>query len=222
MLEEIISIINTLDSNTIYAFLFIIAFLENVFPPIPGDVPVAFVGYLIATSELSFTACIASASIGSVIGFMIVYFVARTIGENLYEEGGGPIKQKITNLANRFFPPEQMDYVKANFSKHGYTLVAANRFFAGTRTLICIVAGFLHLNWFYVFITALISAILWNIVLVGGGYFLGENWQKVGEYISAYGVIITILVMLGAGLLVNRYFKTHPSQFDDEDKNQAS
>ncbi|ACF13667.1 SNARE associated Golgi protein [Chloroherpeton thalassium ATCC 35110] len=222
MLEDIISYLNTLDGSTIYAFLFLIAFLENVFPPIPGDVPVAFVGYLIATNELSFVASIASASAGSVLGFMVVYFMSRSIGESLYEEGGGPIKRRISKAAYKFFPPEQMDYVKANFSKYGYTLVTANRFLAGTRTLISVVAGFLHLNWLYVFLTALISAILWNIALVGGGYLLGDNWQEVGEYISAYGVVITIVIMLGLALIINRYMKNHPSQFDAEDENLKS
>ncbi|MFN3394240.1 MAG: DedA family protein, partial [Candidatus Thermochlorobacter sp.] len=63
MLEELIAYVKTLDSTTIYLFLFAIAYLENVIPPIPGDMPVVFVGTLVALSDLSFVACVLWASV---------------------------------------------------------------------------------------------------------------------------------------------------------------
>lgn len=54
MLDSITVYLQHADPAAIYVFLFCIAFLENVVPPIPGDVPVAFIGYLIHHSRISF------------------------------------------------------------------------------------------------------------------------------------------------------------------------
>ncbi|KAK3604879.1 hypothetical protein CHS0354_000542 [Potamilus streckersoni] len=49
--------------------------LENVFPPIPGDVPVAFAGSLVVMLELSPVLCVIWATAGSTLGFMVMYFI---------------------------------------------------------------------------------------------------------------------------------------------------
>ncbi|NTV45322.1 MAG: DedA family protein [Chlorobiales bacterium] len=218
MLESIIAYVQTLDSTTIYLFLFIIAYLENVIPPIPGDVPVAFVGYLLALDGLSFTACVAASSLGSLGGFMTAYFIGRVIGFNIYVEEGSKLKRKIARAAHKMFPPEQMDKFRDRFSHYGYGIILINRFLTGTRAIISVTAGIMHLNWFYVLITALVGAVIWNVLLIGGGYLLGDNWREIGGYISTYGTIITILVMIGIGLLINRHIKSRRETNQDTDK----
>jgi membrane protein DedA with SNARE-associated domain len=68
MLEQLVDYAKTLDSTAIYLFLFVIAYLENVVPPIPGDLPVAFVGSLIAFNDFTFVGCVLSASVGFSVG----------------------------------------------------------------------------------------------------------------------------------------------------------
>lgn len=53
MLESAITYLQHADPMSVYLFLFLIAFFENVVPPIPGDVPVAFIGYLICKSKIT-------------------------------------------------------------------------------------------------------------------------------------------------------------------------
>lgn len=216
MLESIIAYVQTLDNATIYLFLFVIAYLENVIPPIPGDVPVAFVGYLLALDGLSFPACVAAASLGSLSGFMTTYFIGREIGMQIYVEAGSKFKRRVARAAHRLFPPEQMDRFRDKFAHYGYGIILINRFLTGTRAIISVTAGIMHLNWFYVFVTALIGAVIWNILLVGGGYVLGDNWREIGGYISTYGTIITILVMVGLGLLINRFVKSRKESHKEE------
>lgn len=218
MLESIIAYVQTLDNTTIYLFLFIIAYLENVIPPIPGDAPVAFVGYLLALDSLSFTACVTAASLGSLAGFLTVYFIGRVIGFNVYVEEGSNLKRKIARAAHKLFPPEEMDKFRDRFSHYGYGIILMNRFLTGTRAIISVTAGIMHLNWFYVLISAMISAVVWNILLIGGGYMLGDHWREIGGYISTYGTIITILAMLALGILVNRHIKSRRETKQETDK----
>ncbi len=207
MLEQLIDYAQTLDSTAIYLFLFVIAYLENVVPPIPGDLPVAFVGSLIAFNDITFFGCVLSASAGSLLGFFTMYSVGRFIGFRLYQDTGGIVRHKWVEITKKVFPPEQFDAVKEQFSRYGYWLITANRFLTGSRAIISIVAGMSHLNIIIVHLCALVSAIFWNILLVYGGYLLGANWEKLGDYISTYGTLLTIIVLAVLTLLIARAIK---------------
>ncbi len=204
MLEQLVEYAKTLDSTAIYLFLFVIAYLENVVPPIPGDLPVAFVGSLLAFGDLTFFGCVLSASVGSVLGFFTMYSVGRFIGFRLYQESGGAVRHKWVELTKKVFPPEQFELVKEQFARFGYWLIVANRFLTGSRAIISIAAGISHLNIIAVHLCAFLSAMLWNILLVYGGYLLGSNWEKLGEYISTYGTILTILVLVIVAVFIVR------------------
>ncbi len=207
MLDQLISFVQTLDNKTIYMFLFAIAYLENVIPPIPGDMPVAFVGSFIAFKDLSFIGCVFWASLGSVLGFFTMYAIGRYVGDAFYGVNERLLGSRIGGLARKIFPPEHFNDVRAQFAKYGYGLILANRFLTGSRSIISIAAGASSLNVFYVHLCAFISAILWNILLVYGGYFLGENWSMLGDYIATYGAVLTILVVAAFAILVYRYIK---------------
>ncbi len=204
MLEQLVEYAKTLDSMAIYLFLFVIAYLENVVPPIPGDLPVAFVGSLLAFGDLTFFGCVLSASVGSVLGFFTMYSVGRFIGFRLYQESGGAVRHKWVELTKKVFPPEQFELVKEQFARFGYWLIVANRFLTGSRAIISIAAGISHLNIIAVHLCAFLSAMLWNILLVYGGYLLGSNWEKLGDYISTYGTILTILVLVIVAVFIVR------------------
>jgi len=62
MIEDALVWLQQADPSAVYGFLFLMAFLENVFPPIPGDLPVAFIGSLIHLSPISFAGALVSAS----------------------------------------------------------------------------------------------------------------------------------------------------------------
>ncbi len=204
MLEQLVEFAKTLDSTAIYLFLFVIAYLENVVPPIPGDLPVAFVGSLLAFGDLTFFGCVLSASVGSVLGFFTMYSVGRFIGFRLYEESGGAMRHKWVELTKKIFPPEQFAFFREQFARFGYWLIVGNRFLTGSRAIISIAAGMSHLNMVAVHLCAFVSAMLWNILLVYGGYLLGSNWQKLGDYISTYGTVLTIAVLAILALLIVR------------------
>lgn len=183
------------DPASVYLLLFLSAFLENVIPPIPGDVPVAFAGYLLTYGRISWFWSLFWPSIGSTAGFMVVFLLSRTLGLRLYASGAGEVRHKFALWMHKLFPPSEMEGVRQKFSGHGYAAVLANRFLFGSRALISIVSGLLHLRIPLVLLASLVSATLWNVILISGGYLLGSNWEKIGTSMALFSVPVTLLLL---------------------------
>lgn len=207
MLEDIITFIKTLDSSAIYLSLFVIAYLENVVPPIPGDMPVAFVGTLVPHTDLSFAACVMWASAGSVLGFATMYSIGYWVSTRFHEEPSAKLNSRIARLIQRFFPAEHLPEIRQRFAKYGYGLILANRFLTGSRSIISISAGLSRLNPALTHLCALASAVSWNILLVFGGYLLGDNWEVLGDYIATYGTILTLAVFVLLAFVIYRWMR---------------
>lgn len=214
MLDSAITYLQHADPVAICVFLFLVAFLENVVPPIPGDVPVAFIGYLINFSPLSFWWAVVFSSAGSVAGFMLVYLLSRNLGLKLYAEGETSVHHWLSRTVHRFFPPAEMEVIRRKFAAHGYLSVLANRFFFGSRAVISVMAGFMHLKILPVFISAAISATAWNILLVYGGYLLGSNWHDIGRYVAIYSIPVTLLFLLIVFFSLWRFFRERKRQHE--------
>jgi len=92
------------------------------------------------------------------------------------------------------------------FQRYGYWLIIVNRFLAGTRAVVSFFAGMARLRLTVTIVLCAASALLWNTILVGGGYVLGHNWHHIGFYLSTYSEIVTGIVVLVAVVLLVHYF----------------
>jgi membrane protein DedA with SNARE-associated domain len=196
MLESAITFLQHADPLAVYVFLFLIAFFENVIPPIPGDVPIAFIGYLIYSSNITFAGAVFWATMGSTAGFMLVFLLSKNLGLKLYAGGDTPAQHRLSHTVHRFFPPSDMELLRAKFATHGYLAVLVNRFLFGSRAVISVMSGLMHLKTLYVLIAAFISAALWNVLLLYGGYFLGSNWKDIGGYVALYSIPVSVFFVL--------------------------
>ncbi len=178
----------------IYVSLFIICYMENVFPPIPGDLFVVFGGYLYAEQMVGLFNLIWTTSVGSVLGFLTLYAYGRYWGEDLKSPS-----QKIRII--RYLAIKYYDKVENWMNRWGQGVVLANRFLTGTRTVISLIAGVSKTNLVYTILSATLSALLWNAILIGLGWWIKEKWEVIGFYIDMYGMIIfTGSVLFAVGL----------------------
>ena len=65
--------------------IFFLIFIENVFPPIPSEVILAFGGFMTLQSELTIAQVIIAATLGSVVGAMVLYAAGRWMGQHRLE-----------------------------------------------------------------------------------------------------------------------------------------
>lgn len=191
MFEYIDSIItNFLDApvSILYLFLFVSSIVENLFPPIPGDTITVFGAFLVGKGKLNFFAVYFITTIGSTIGFLILFALGWFLGKEFF------IKKDF-----RFFPAKSIASGEHWFSRFGLLIVLANRFLPGIRSVISIVAGASLLSPLKVSVLALISASIWNLIWIQAGYNLGSNWngvrQKAEELLAKYNTIVIIIII---------------------------
>ncbi|SMO61002.1 DedA family protein [Fodinibius sediminis] len=197
--QELIQLIKTLPPASIYLVFLAIAYLENVIPPIPGDVLVAFGGYLAAESVVGVVPVLILTTVASVFGFMTMYWIGHRWGEQIEQ------KQKGVRVL-RYIPVEYLNKVRSWMQKWGMGVVLANRFLAGTRSVISLAAGLGHTRISSTILCSTISSVLWNGILLGFGWVVHENWRLIGEYLSIYGKVILGVVVLYALIRIGIHY----------------
>lgn len=169
---------------------------ESVFPPIPSEIVLPFAGYLAQRGTLDLAWVIAAATIGAVLGAGLLYALAARLGE-----------ERATALLARLPLVDREDVEKASqwFARHGRSAVFFGRLVPGVRSLISLPAGAQRMppHQFVTYTTA--GSLLWNSLLVGGGYALGTQWEKVQEYADWLDwIFIAVSVIVVALLAVRR------------------
>ncbi|MDR8394098.1 DedA family protein [Aliifodinibius sp. S!AR15-10] len=193
MLEEftqnLIQWIKVLPPLSIYIVFFLIAYIENVVPPIPGDLLVAFGGYLAAEEVIHLTPVLLLTTVASVIGFMTMYWLGSHWGTQIQEQ-----RERFWMM--KFIPVEYIDKARGWMQRWGQGVVLANRFLAGTRSVISLTAGISHTPVTSTIISSAVSSVLWNAILLGFGWVVHKNWRVIGDYLGVYSQIILVIIAL--------------------------
>ncbi len=185
-LETIIEFLSQVDVVWIYLIVLAIAWLENIFPPFPSDVVIVAAGSIISLGEGSVVLLVLAATVGSTLGFMSMYWLGNQFGDRMLETG------RI-----KFISRKLVQKVHDWFSRFGYWVVIGNRFLSGTRAVISFCTGIADMHFGITSVLSALSALLWNSILIYAGYTVGDNWKVIGDYISAYSRIVTIVVTSG-------------------------
>lgn len=188
-LEKILATLNSLPEILIYGFLALSAYVENLFPPIPGDTITAFGAFLVGTGKLGFLGVYLSTTLGSVMGFLSLYWIGAYLGRRFFIEKD-----------YRFFKARDIVKAEAWFSKYGYFLITLNRFFPGVRSAISVAAGISKMKAVWVAPLALLSCAVWNLIWILLGKTLGSHWHIVEARFSTimkqYNLTMAVLVIL--------------------------
>jgi membrane protein DedA with SNARE-associated domain len=189
MLDAFILYISSLTPFWFYFALFASTYIENIFPPVPGDTVTVFAAYLAGRSHDYFTGVFISTSLGSIAGFMTYYVVGRLIHPEYF------LRKNF-----RIFPAEMFALASAWFKRYGYWIVLLNRFLSGIRSVISIICGIFRLPPLRVLALTTIGCSLWNGLLIWAGYLLGDNWRMIEPIMQRYSHILLGLLVLGCGI----------------------
>lgn len=184
-IEYYLEVIRGLETWVIYLIIFLAGFLENCIPPVPGDLVTVFSASMVGMGRLDFIPVFLIATAGNLSGFMVMYHVGRHFGKEFF------VRRNF-----RFFPPESISKAEAWFQRYGYSLIAFNRFLSGLRSVISVVAGMAHLQRRKIIPLALLSACMWDGVLIYGGYLLGDNWPFFMEILEQYNQFVLWLTLV--------------------------
>ncbi len=172
--------------------------IENLFPPIPSEVILTFGGVMTTQpkSNLNVFGVVIAATIGSVVGAIILYGVGRILS---VDRLGKILDGKIGKLLH--FKKE--DVVKACdwFNKHGKKTVLLCRCIPVVRSLISIPAGMAKMEFGIFLLLTSVGSLVWNIVLVNLGVLAGNSWEKIVDGVGVYQTI-TLGVLAIIGILI--------------------
>jgi membrane protein DedA with SNARE-associated domain len=199
MLEDIILYMGSVGPVWIYFILFFFSFVENVFPPSPSDVVVVVGATLIASTSLGYIPVLIITSVGSALGFILMYYFGKLFGDKVVRSG------KLKFLTN-----EDLSKTDIWFSRYGFKLILANRFLPGTRSVISFFSGMYELELGKTFLFASISALAWNAIIIYLGMMLGNNVERIDYYLSTYSTVIIILTVIVIGIFAGRFIKNRP------------
>ena len=170
----------------------VLVLAENVFPPIPSEVVLPLAGYLASRGRMDLTLVIVAATVGSVLGAML-----------LYEAGARTGRVRLRRLIDwmPLLEGEDLDKAESWFARHGESSVLIGRCIPVVRSLISVPAGFAEMpRWRFVVLTTIGSG-AWNTVFVGAGYALGEQFDEIERYSgwlnTAVYTAIAVLLLLG-------------------------
>lgn len=194
LLIDIVEWMTTLPPIWAYGIILGIAWLENVVPPIPGDMVVVFGGYMAGLGLLNTPTVILLATIGGTLGFMSMYAIGHRVGVGLLD----PDQYK-------WLPKKRIMKVRDRLQQHGFGLVAANRFLSGLRSVISLTVGMAHMHAGKTWLWSAISSLAWCVLLTVAGVVVGENWEIVSTYLQAWGGVILGLMALFVIIQLIRY-----------------
>lgn len=195
MLETIIDILKEVPWYWVLIAAFVMTWTENIFPPVPGDSVIIFTGAMASFGNVNVYTLVIVASTGSLLGFLTMYYFGYKF-ENAI----------IQSNKFKFISRKALSRVENWFRRYGYWLIVINRFIAGTRAAIAFFAGMSGLSVKITSLLSLISALVWNVILIYMGYKFGDNWELINHYLGLYGKIIFPVILLIIIFFTVRYF----------------
>ena len=185
LLIDIVDWMASLPPVWAYGIILGVAWLENVVPPIPGDMVVVFGGYMAGLGLLNAPLVVILGSLGGTLGFMSMYFIGHRVGTGLMDPG-----------RYRWLPKKRISRVQAKLRERGFALVAANRFLSGLRSVISLTVGMAHMHPSLTWLWSAVSSLLWCTLLTVAGVVVGENWEVVSSWLQAWGSAVLALILM--------------------------
>jgi membrane protein DedA with SNARE-associated domain len=166
--------------------------LETVFPPIPSEVILPLAGFLAGQGHLTLLGVIIAATLGSVSGSLILYGLGHWYGQERL--------RRMVARYGRFVMLKESDLDRAHgwFDRHAGKAVLIGRLVPGIRSLISLPAGVTRMPLHQFVLLTAVGSTVWNGLLVGLGWGLGNRWEKVQGYTRylEYAVILAILTAI--------------------------
>ncbi len=162
--------------------------LESMVAPVPSELVMPFVGFLVVEGKMTLIGAIFATSLGSILGSLLSYYIGYL--------GGRPLVLKVGKylLLNR----HHLEWTEKWFDRHGSGTILISRFIPVVRHLISIPAGLGRMRVAPFCLYTLIGATVWNSFLLYCGYKLRQNWTMVEQYSKELDIAVAVILLIAA------------------------
>lgn len=171
-MNGLLEFLRGLNPVALYAVAFASAAAENVFPPLPSDVVIAFAAFLAAQGRGSAVGAFAAVLLGNVAGAMFMYRVGAKFGaERVLRRFGasGPQEERLRSL----------------YGRYGLGAIAVSRFLPGVRAIVPPVAGALGVGAVRAAIAMAIPSAIWYAAITYLAFTAGGNFDALRARMAA-------------------------------------
>ncbi len=191
-MDSALATLAALPSGLLYPILFGVAVIENLVPPFPADVTVAFGAFIAAQGKHMMSVVFLSAWSGSMSGAMLVFYLSRRYGAaRLERQIAGA---KASEREARF---------QRMFTRFGLPALFVARFVPGVRAVVPVAAGALKLPVLTTAVLFAIAAAVWYGAIVFVAYRFSADWGRLreglGEFSRTLGIAAVAILALGLG-----------------------
>jgi membrane protein DedA with SNARE-associated domain len=167
--------------GALYAILAIAAFVENVLPPFPSDVVIAFGSFLAAQRGTRLVDVFIATWVGNITGAMVVYGLGRRYGAEALERRTAGDRAKSFEAR-----------LSALISRFGLIGVFVSRFLPGVRAILPAFAGAMRLPFFRTSAMMAIASGIWYGMVCYAAYSVGADWDRLQAMLRRYGTALAV------------------------------
>ena len=169
--------------------------LECLGFPVPGETALLGAAIYAGTKhDLNIGAVIIVAAGAAIIGRMIGYVMGRELGYRLVLQYG-----KYMGLTEG-----RIKLAQYLFSRHGGKIIFAAQFVPVLRSFAGLLAGANVMPWRNFLFANAISSSVWAMSYGYAAYWAGREFEHLVGHLAIFLVIITVIVLIGAGIFVHR------------------
>lgn len=192
MLDSFVAWLASAPPGILYGVLALLSAIENVFPPVPADVAVAFGAFLSQRGATHAATLGAVCWVANTASAAAMYFLARKY--RAFFLHGWP----------RFLlTPTAMAALETAYARHGFFGIFVSRFFPGVRAAVTPFAGVVGLPPLRSLVPAAAASAIWYALLVLAGTTLGREWGRVRHVVeTGTGVLGVVGFALATAFVV--------------------
>lgn len=183
--------------------------LETIVAPIPSEVILPMAGWKVSQSAADPTIvepltglpwniplAVALATAGSVLGAVVGYYIGAWGGRPLLDRYGGYVG--IT--------ADDLDRADRWFDRWGSWAVFFGRMVPLVRTFVSYPAGISRMPMPRFLLFSTLGSLPWNLALIGAGYVVGDNYERIERAIKPYEYVIYVVVIAAVLFFVARWW----------------
>lgn len=142
--------------------------------PIPDELLLAFIGYCVSQSKMTYFWAVGSSFLGSITGITISYLLGKKLGLPFLNKFG-PIM---------YITEDRIDLSRRLFKRWGIIVLFFGYFIPGVRQISAFIAAISHISFRRFVLYAYPGGLLWSLTFITLGQLLGKNWTTAERYIN--------------------------------------
>lgn len=176
-----------------YLGLLIMTFIDATIIPMPIELTLIPVGYLIHQGNMHFIPALIVSVIGTALGSCFNYWLAARFGRSLFLRYGRYV----------MMPPEKLIKLELFFAEHGAISVFIGRLMPGLRHYIALPAGLARMSMRIFCIYSVLGGLVTATLLMLIGYVIGASMEAMHAYmpyiklgfVALVGCVVVVYVL---------------------------